>query len=165
MNIKLLGQVIAVAVAIFLVACDESSLCLSGQNSIQAGLYAASSGEAKDTTLSGIYLLGYDDINDTNLDILLDSARVSKMYMPTNIERDSTVFILREKAIASDLKDTLLFIYKRDLNYVSGDCGFSYNLELDTVIHTINFIDSVVISYSSVLYNENIENVKIFIEP
>lgn len=165
MKIKLLGQAILASVIFFLVACDDSGLCLSGQNAIQAGLYSATSGEAKDTTLNGVYLWGYDDVTEMDLALLMDSARVGKMYMPTNIQRDSTMFILREKTVASDLKDTILFIYQRELNYVSGDCGFTYNLHLDTVIHTINIIDSVVISYPSVLYNENLENVKIFIEP
>ncbi len=150
---------------LLLVACDESSLCLSGQNAIQSGFYSGVSGEAKDTTLTGVYLWGYDDQMDSDMPLLIDSARVQKMYMPTNIERDSTVFILREHAVANDLKDTILFVYTRELNYVSGDCGFTYNLHIDTVIHTINIIDSIVVSYPSVLYNENLENVKIFIEP
>lgn len=165
MKIKILGHAIFATIIFFLAACDDSSLCLSGQNAIQAGLYSATSGEAKDTTLNGVYLWGYDEVNEMDLALLIDSAKVGKMYMPANIERDSTMFILREKTVASDLKDTLLFIYQRELNYVSGDCGFTYDLHLDTVIHTINFIDSVVISYPSVLYNENLENVKIFIEP
>ncbi len=165
MKKKTLGQAIMAVALVLLVACDESSLCLSGQNAIQSGLYSGVSGEAKDTTLTGVYLWGYDDREASDLPSLIDSARVQKMYMTTNIDRDSTVFILREHTIASDLRDTILFIYSRELNYVSGDCGFTYDLHIDTVIHTINFIDSVVVSYPSVLYNENLENVKIFIEP
>lgn len=165
MKIKLSWLAIVVWSVIIFTSCDSSSLCLSGQHAIQSGLYSGISGEAKDTTLSGFYLWGIDPVTGENKDLLLDSARVSEMYMPTDIDRDSTRLIIREQTVASDLQDTLLFIYKRELNYVSGDCGFSYNLELDTVIHTINFIDSVVISYSSVLYNENLQNVQIFIEP
>ncbi|MBS2209791.1 hypothetical protein KEM09_00140 [Carboxylicivirga mesophila] len=165
MKIKPFGHVFLAATILLLVACDESSLCLSGQNAIQAGLYSGASGEAKDTTLNGVYLWGYDEINDANLPLLIDSARVQKMYMPTNIERDTTSFVFREQTIASDIVDTIMFVYTRELNYVSGDCGFTYNLHIDTVIHTINIIDSVVVSYPSVLYNENLENVKIFIEP
>ncbi len=165
MKIKPIGLGILAVAVIFLIACDESSLCLSGQNAIQSGLYSGASGVEKDTTLNGFYLWGYDDLSDVDLPLLIDSASVKNMYMPTNLDRDSTVFILREKTVASDLTDTILFVYSRELNYVSGDCGFSYNLNLDTVIYSINFIDSVVISYPSVLYNENLENVKIFIEP
>ncbi|WP_439183121.1 DUF6452 family protein [Carboxylicivirga taeanensis] len=158
------GQIIMAAIILLFAACDESSLCLSGQSAIQAGLYAAANGEAKDTTLNGVYLWGYDEMGN-NKDPLIDSVTVSKMYMPVNLERDTTTFILRERTAASDLNDTLMLIYNRELNYVSGDCGFTYNLTLDTVIYSINLIDSVVINYPSVLYNENLENVKIFIEP
>ena len=165
MKIKQIGHVIVAVSILILASCEDSSLCLSGQNAIQSGLYSGVSGEAKDTTLSGIYMWGVELATLTDMPLLIDSANVSSMYMPTDIERDSTMMILREETIASDLQDTLLFIYTRELNYVNGECGFTYNLELDTVIHTINIIDSVVISYPSVKYNETIENVKIFIEP
>ncbi len=154
------------AISIFaLASCDSSSLCLSGQSAIQSGLYSATSGEAKDTTLSGIYLWGIDPITELDKGLLIDSADVSKMFLPTDINRDTSTFILREETVASDLYDTLMFVYERELNYVSGDCGFSYNLRLDTVIYTINLIDSVTIDLPTVIYNENLENVKIYIEP
>ncbi len=146
-------------------SCDESSLCLSGQSAIQVGLYSAASGQERDTTLSGVYLWGYDDRTQEDKALAIDSVRLSAMFMPTDINRDSTTLIFREKTVASDVSDTLLFIYQREREYISGDCGFTYNLTLDTVIHSFNLIDSVVISYPSVVYNENLENVKIYIEP
>ncbi len=161
---KILGQSFLAILMIVLVACESSSLCLSGQNAIQATLYSASSGVAKDTTLNGVYLWGLEMATNENMPLIADSASVSDMYLPTDIERDTTVMIIRELTVASDLQDTMMFIYERELNYVSGDCGFTYNLMLDTVITTLNMIDSVVIEYPSVKYNENLENVKIFIE-
>ncbi|MCG8582201.1 MAG: DUF6452 family protein [Bacteroidales bacterium] len=166
MNTKLIGILLLALWGLVMTSCDESDLCLSGQNAIQTGLYSAASGVETDTTLTGIYLWGLEPGTGIEKELLYDSTRVSEpLYMPTDLHRDTSTFVLREKTIASDIQDTLVFIYERQLNYVSGDCGFSYNLELDTVISTLNFIDSVVISYPSVLYNENLENVKIYIEP
>jgi hypothetical protein len=166
MKIKLIGLILFTIIGLAVVSCDESDLCLSGQNAIQTGLYSAASGVESDTSLNGIYLWGLEPGTDIAKELLYDSAtNVSNMYMPTDLHIDTTTFVFREKTAPSDLQDTITFVYERQLNYVSGDCGFSYNLELDTVIHTINIIDSVVISYSSVLYNETLENVKIYIEP
>jgi len=166
MKLKLIGQLLVVIVIVITSACDSSSLCLSGQNAIESGLYSASSGTDRDTSLNGFHMWGLNHPTDS---LLLDSVRASKLYMPTDLNRDSTEFVIREeKLVLGEVKginDTLLFIYQRNLEYVSGDCGFTYNIELDTVIYTNNLIDSVVVIYPSVSYSENIENVKIYIEP
>lgn len=166
MKFKLIGQLLVVLVIVMAAACDNGSLCLSGQNAVQAGLYSASSGVEKDTTLAGFYMWGLNHPTDS---VLIDSVRTSKLYMPTDLKRDSTEFVIREeKSVLGKVKginDTLLFIYKKKLEYISSDCGFMYRLDLDTVIHTYNLIDSVVIGYAPIIYNENIENVKIYIEP
>ncbi len=162
MNAKNYWQLIIIAILIISSSCTENDLCLSGQSNIQAGLYSGSSGVAKDTSLNGFYLWGLNAPNDS---ILIDSVKTKSMHMPVDINIDSSKFVIREKAIASDLNDTLIFYYQRQLSYVSGECGFTYNLNLDSVKYTNNFVDSVVIDYASVLYNENLENVKIYIEP
>jgi len=166
MKLRLIGQLLVVIVIVVASSCDNSSLCQSGQNAIESGLYSASGEEGRDTTLNSFYLWGLNHPSDS---MLLDSVRASKLYMPTDLNRDSTEFVIREETLVQGtvkgINDTLLFIYKKNLEYISGDCGFTYNLELDTVIHTNNLIDSVQIVYSSVVYSENIENVKIFIEP
>jgi len=166
MNLKIIGQLFIVVVLILSAACNNSSMCLSDQSAIQAGLYSGSSGKDKDTTLTHFFMWGLNNPGDS---VLLTNVNASKLYMPSNINRDSTEFIIRQERLVSGevkgVNDTLLFIYSRQLEYVSGDCGFTYNLELDTILHTFHLIDSVRISYSSVIYNENIENVKIYIEP
>ncbi|MCU4155955.1 hypothetical protein J1N10_08200 [Carboxylicivirga sp. A043] len=165
MKTKWIGLPLLVSLLVYMAACDESDLCLSGQNAIQAGLYSAASGEESDTTLTGVYLWGLEAGTEIAKEVLIDSANVSGMYIPTDLDRDTTSIVLREKTGPSDLRDTMVFVYERHLNYVSGECGFSYNLKLDTVLYTINLIDSIVISYPDVLYNETLENVKIYIEP
>ncbi len=155
---------IAIVMLIAVFACNDSSFCLSNQHAIQASFYAATGDTDKDTTLTGIYIWGLE--NDS---LFHDSASVHEMYLTANLNYDSTQFIIREEKLVGDNvigeNDTLQFLYKRDLQYVSGDCGMAFNLILDTVIYTTNIIDSVRISYANVNYGENIENVKIYIEP
>lgn len=155
---------IAITLLIAVYACNDSSFCLSNQHAVQASFYAASSDGDKDTTLTGISVWGLE--NDS---LLHDSTSVADMYLPSNLNFDSTQFIiLEEKLIGETILqqyDTLIFKYQRELEYVSGDCGMAFNLVLDTVIYTTNNIDSVRISYANVNYGENLENVKIYIEP
>jgi hypothetical protein len=165
MKMKNISVALVFVLILITISCENNTLCLSGQNAIQSGFYSGFGGVESDTTLSGVYLWGIDPIEGDTMSVMVENETISKMFMSTDVNRDSTWFLLREKRIASDIQDTILFIYERQLNYVSGDCGFTYNLELDTVIYTQALIDSIVIEYSSVLYNENLENVKIFIEP
>jgi hypothetical protein len=155
---------IAAALLVALYACNDSSFCLSNQHAIQASFYASANNKDKDTTLYGISVWGFE--NDS---LLHDSTAVNEMYLPSNLNHDSTQFIILEEKIIGETiirdYDTLLFIYQRELEYVSGDCGMAFNLVLDTIIYTTNIIDSVRISYANVNYGENLENVKIYIEP
>lgn len=147
-----------------LYSCSNSSFCLSNQHAVQASFLAAQVDSENDTTLSGITVHGLN--NDS---LLHDSAKIKQLYLPMDLNRDSTEFIIIEEVKVGDIidvnKDTLLFVYNKNLQYVSGDCGMTFNLVLDTIIYTTNIVDSVRISYPNVNYGENLENVKIYIEP
>ncbi|MCU4174143.1 DUF6452 family protein [Carboxylicivirga sp. N1Y90] len=145
-------------------SCSNSSICLSNQHAVQTSFMAAHVDSENDTTLNGITVHGLN--NDS---LLHDSASVQEMYLPMDLNRDTTEFIIQEELKVGEAiittKDTLVFVYDKDLQYVSGDCGMTFNLILDTVIYTTNIVDSVRISYPNVNYGENLENVKIYIEP
>lgn len=145
-------------------ACTDDSFCLSNQHAIQMSFYTMSSGTEKDTTLTGLSIWGVNRVDS----LIYDSLRVHEMYLPANLNYDSTQFVIKqEKLINEEViseSDTIQFRYTRHLNYVSGDCGMTYNLVLDTIFHSTNIIDSVLISYPNVNYGENLENVKIYIE-
>jgi len=136
--------------------CDEmGDICLSNQNAVQAGLYSAYSLSDKDTVLTDLYVqgVGHDSL-------LYDSVAMNKLFLPLSMHSDTTAFRIKVKT----LLDTVWFVYKRDLSYISGSCGLSVSIELDTIWFTGRFIDSVAIDYPFVEYNENIENVKIYID-
>jgi hypothetical protein len=150
---KIAYIIIAVIVSILFTKCDEmGDICLSNQNAAQAGLY--SSYTDADTILRELYVHGLG--NDS---LLYDSVAINKLFLPLSMHSDTTAF----RIMVRRLIDTIWFTYKRDLSYVSGDCGFTVSIELDTIWFTRRFIDSVAIDYPFIEYNESIENVKIYI--
>ena len=65
----------------------------------------------------------------------------------------------------TNLYDTLTFYYKRNLQFLSNACGYTYFYSIDSV-HTSHFnIDSVIISNASVTNNVNTEHLKVYIHP
>lgn len=145
-------------------ACSDSTVCLSNQQAIQTTFYSVSSGSAEDSTLTGIYVWGYNRTDS----LIYDSLNVSEMFLPANLNRDTVIYIIKQETLFNDNVreeyDTLEFHYSRELQYISGECGMTYNLLLNSVLYTTNIIDSVRIDYANVNYGENFENVKIYIE-
>jgi hypothetical protein len=136
--------------------CDEmGDLCLSNQNAVQAGLYSTYHTADKDTVMTDLYIKGIG--NDS---LLYSDASANKLFLPLSMHNDSTAFQIKIKT----LLDTLWFSYSRKLVYVSGDCGMFVESEIDTVWFTGRFIDSVAIIDPYIRYNENIENIKIYIK-
>lgn len=134
---------------------DTGDLCLSNQQSVQLGFYSSHHTSDVDTTISGL------TVWSTGIDSLLyDSARVSKMFLPLSMMDNTSAFVM---GINTE-KENISFVHSKELNFVSGECGFVFTFELDTVLYTENrFIDSVAIDYPSIVYGENIQNVKIYI--
>lgn len=61
--------------------------------------------------------------------------------------------------------DTLTFFYRRQLNFLSNACGYTYFYGLDSV-HTTHFnIDSLQILNTSVTTNVNTKHLKVYIHP
>ena len=138
-------------------ACgDESSdFCLSNQQSVQAGFYSSYQTTDTDSSVSNVF------IYSTGVDsILYDDATVSDVYLPLSMGSDTSKFIVE----INDLKETISFVHQKELNFVSGECGFVFSFYLDTVMYSdVSFIDSVAIDYDEIVYNENLENVKIYL--
>ncbi|MBL7692768.1 MAG: hypothetical protein JNM41_14340 [Flavipsychrobacter sp.] len=66
---------------------------------------------------------------------------------------------------AGVLYDTLTFVYRRQLTFVSNACGYSHFFELDTVFSTHHTVDSASILNRSVTNNVNTNHVQVFIRP
>ncbi len=136
--------------------CETSDICLSNQNAAQAGLYSAYSHTDKDTVLTDLYVYGIGSENS----LLYDSVSLNKLFLPLSMHSDTSMYLIKVKT----LLDTIWFKYKRDLTYVSGDCGMAVEIELDTIWFTDRFIDSVAIIQPFIRYNENVENIKLYID-
>jgi Family of unknown function (DUF6452) len=62
--------------------------------------------------------------------------------------------------------DTMTFFYKRDLQFLSNACGYTYFYTLDSVRAKGTMIDSVHITNTSVTNNANTtKNLQVFIHP
>ncbi|MGQ1787896.1 MULTISPECIES: DUF6452 family protein [unclassified Saccharicrinis] len=154
---KVFVHAFALIFIILIYACeDESSdFCLSNQQSVQAGFYSSYQSTDTDSSVSDvvIYSIGVDSIP-------YDTVTVSDVYLPLNMHKDTSRFIIE----INELKDTVSFVHQKELNFVSGECGFVFSFYLDTVLFSdVSFIDSVAIDYDEVIYNENLENVKIYL--
>lgn len=135
---------------------DTSDLCLSNQQSVQLGFYSPYHTSDVDTTVSGVtvWSTGVDSIP-------YDSARVSEIYLPLSMMDNISQFIIE----IYKRKDTISFVHSKELNFVSGECGFVFTFELDTILYTDStIIDSVAIDYPSIVYGENIKNVKVYLK-
>jgi hypothetical protein len=153
--VKFLGP--AIGAFLFLMsACEGEEACLSNQHAVQVGMYSTWSepGVDKDTTLNSVSLMGLG-----RTDSLYREENLSELFMPLDFERDTTSFVLT----AQTLRDTLSFVYSSELDFISGDCGYIFSFELDTVLHSRAFIDSVSVTYPFIEYGESLENIKLYI--
>ena len=133
--------------------CNADDICLSNQHALQAGFYSYRT--LKDSTIQGTTIYGVGKSNDS----IYKNEPARKLFLPLSFNRDTTVFVVFSNA----LSDTIKFVHTQELEFVSRKCGFVFNFAIDTVIHTETFIDSVSIVNPGVRYNENIENIKIFV--
>ena len=53
------------------------------------------------------------------------------------------------------LNDTLYIYYQRTYTFLSQECGFVPNFEIDTILHSYNYIDSVEITNKEISVEKN----------
>ena len=167
MKIKYFGFVIVCLVIVW--SCTNDDFCLSNQNAVQVGFYSRSVAVEKDSILSGIHVHRVGLV-DTLLPY--DSVNVKNLFLPLNFhgdtEKDSTGFVIRQRLRSGDEEkinaDTIVFYHRKELVFISGECGMFYNMIIDSLRYTTIFIDTVRMEYPHVKYDENIENVKIYIQ-
>ena len=149
---KIIG--IALSALVWLVACSRDETCLSNQNAAQVGFYSAWSETDKDSTLTNVSVFGLE-LEDS----VYSDESLSDLFLPLSFSTDTTAFVIAVKT----LKDTLWLVHRKELDFISGNCGYVFSFELDTVLHTKAFLDSVSIGYSPVRYGESAENIKLYI--
>jgi|GEM_PF-886987 hypothetical protein len=142
-------------VMVFVSGCQGEEACLSNQHALQAGLYSAWSKEDKDSTLQNVSLVGIDRI-----DSIYSDQSLSEFFMPLDFESDTSTFVV---GVSETMKDTLSVVYRKELDFISRDCGYIFTFEIDTILYSNAFVDSVAIAYPIVKYGESAENIKLYI--
>lgn len=151
---KLVRFVIAVVfVGGLLWQCAQDSVFLSNQNAVQVGFVSIYTN--KDTTLNEFTAYG---LNRTD-SIIYSKSKSQVAFLPLRYDQDSTAFIIQNYANI----DTVIFTHSKEPYYVSADDGLTFNFQIKKVGFTENFINKVSIVYTGVNYNENSQNVKIYI--
>ena len=150
---------VSILFIVILYSCNAEDFCLSNQHAVQTGLYSYNSvPNDKDTTLTDVSIYGVG-----KTDSIYESVSLQKAFLPLSFLNDTTQFVIFLTQLKSD---TIKFVYRKELNFISGDCGYIFDFHLDTVLFSSSayrIIDSVSIAYSEVKYGEDIENVKIYI--
>lgn len=160
-------------IVIMIGGCTNDDFKLSNQNAVQVGLYSRSTAIENDTTLSGIYIYGVDEAEEEKVLAPYENAKVKNLFLPLNFQGETTegstrFKIVQERTVGDGKKtsiDEITFYHRKELVFISGETGMFYNMVIDDIQYTNNLIDTVRLEYEHVKYNENKENVKIYIEP
>lgn len=98
-------------------------------------------------------------LKELNALVIFDTIRNnSSLNLLLNQEVDTSKF----EIILDGNKDTLDIISRRDIHFISYECGFITNFNIDTIINrSNNFIDSIKVLQPSVTVADD-ENIKIY---
>lgn len=139
-------------------ACDSDELCLSNQHALQVGVYSTHTStllQDKDTILVDVSIFGAE-----KEDSIYESEVLKEAFLPLSFTNDTTTYIIK----VSNEYETIRFVHKKELDFVSGECGYVFKFQIEAILFSRNnFIDSVSITYPHVKYGEDFENVKIYI--
>lgn len=142
-------------VCLLLQACNNQDLCRSNQHAAQIRLLSLYASSDKDTTMTvSAHGLG-------RTDSVYAKESLSSLYLPLDFDGDpdTTSYVLN----LDNSTDTLHIVHRKELDFVSGDCGYVFKFDIDTVWFTKNAIDSAYINLSTIKYDENAVNIKLYI--
>ena len=96
-------------------------------------------------------------VNMDTLEIYDKTTKLKSAELPLYAEKQASKFVIRINGIT----DTLEFSYSSYPHLISKECGYTFFFTLDTVIHSVNIIDSISIEKKTITtFNE--ENLRIF---
>lgn len=121
---------------------------------VNTTFYYEREGIENDTILEGVSLFGVGREDS----LLFDKDTVSSISFRLSPFADHTEMVL----IYGVLKDTLGFDYGREMKMISPSCGFAYLFDVNNIVYTGNFIDSVYLTDPK-LESFEAEHLKIFI--
>jgi hypothetical protein len=152
---SIIVSVFILAIGWLLPSCSSSDICLSNQHAVQVKLLSLYSKTDKDTVVE-VTAIGLG-----RTDSVYKKEKLSDLFLPLKFDKDTdtTSFVVKLNTGV----DTIYFLHRKQLDFVSGDCGYVFSFEVDSVWFTRNPIDSAVVSYPIVKYGEDATNVKIYI--
>lgn len=146
---------------IFAIGCNPDE-CYDNQNALPLAGFYDSSDTLTQVSVDSLEVYGIGAPGDS---ILSDGRRAkTELYLPFRLVSDTTTYVFRylhERLAASDITDTVSFIYTREPRLVSASCGVSYLFTMQKIEFTRQLIDSVTCPFGFIS-NKPITNLKIF---
>ncbi|HOT14991.1 MAG TPA: DUF6452 family protein [Bacteroidales bacterium] len=116
-------------------SCTDSSDCFYVSNrKVRLTFVTANGKTIKDTTISKFSIVTSDSLP------LYDTASGQQIGLPLSQVADTSTFYIAFDSIATD---TLTFFYKRNLELISPECGFTTRFNLEHLKYSKNNITSV----------------------
>jgi hypothetical protein len=147
-------------ILVFLMACSVPYLnsCSAGscfdetEAKVKATFYSMESGKAIAPDSVTLYGINMDTLEIYDKEISLKIAE-----FPLYAAARECKFVIRINGI----NDTLDFRYSSSTHLLSKECGYTFFFDLDTILHSINIIDSISFEKNTITtFNE--ENLRIF---
>jgi hypothetical protein len=155
--------IIIVALSTSMIGCLNEDICEDVATlPVRIGFYMVDTAATTSPKMAidsiTVFGLGNDSI------IYNNQKNVAQIEVPLNSNIDSCAFVIRFPGLDdfdTDPYDTLWFIYERQPNLISMDCGFVTFYQIERINFTGNRIDSIHIEDSNIR-NELNEHIKLF---
>ena len=150
---KNINKILVLLLLILLSGCNPEDICLSNQHALRANFFSMKDKNRVSVPNTTIFGLGMPN------DSIYKDETVTAMFLPLRFDSDTTSFVFHIQA----LRDTIHIVHSKKLSCISRNCGFTFDFKLDTVLFTGIFIDSISIKIPNIRYNENFDNVEIYL--
>jgi predicted nucleic-acid-binding Zn-ribbon protein len=137
---------------LYLNSCTAGSCFDETESRVKGTFYSMATGKTLSPDSVTLYGVNMDTLEIYDRTTMLKSAE-----FPLYAEEQGCKFVIRINGI----NDTLEFSYSSYPHLLSKECGYTFFFTLDTVIHSVNIIDSISIEKKTITtFNE--ENLRIF---
>ncbi len=143
---------IPLCIGVYLSSCTAGSCFDETESKVKGTFYSMETG--KTLAPDSVTLYG---VNMDTLEIYDKTTKLQSAELPLYAAEQGCKFVIRINGI----NDTLEFRYSSYPHLLSKECGYTFFFTLDTVINSINIIDSISIEKKTITtFNE--ENLRIF---
>jgi predicted nucleic-acid-binding Zn-ribbon protein len=143
---------IAAGLTIFINSCSLKSCFDVTESQVNAGFYSKLTGKALSPDSLTLYGMNMDTSKIYNKVLAPKTAQFPLFASDTSVK-----FIIRINGI----DDTIELRYNGYLHLISKECGYTYYYNLDTVMHSVNIIDSLSLINKTITTSSE-ENMRIY---